>query len=71
MTYTQALHTPVVGVPSASASRLHGDEPLARYNLFTFFRGPEGLRIRHSVRGIEQPAGGVVKLREDVLEYAI
>lgn len=59
---------PVVGVPSASAGRVHHDEPLARYNLFTFFSGPRGLRIRHVVRGLDAPDGKVVKLSETTLE---
>jgi 3',5'-cyclic AMP phosphodiesterase CpdA len=60
---------PVIGVPSASAGRMHKDEPLARYNLFTFFNGPDGLRIRHAVRGLETSKGPVVKLSETVLEH--
>ena len=48
---------PVIGVPSASAARTHKDEPLARYNIFTFFQSSEGLRIRHAVRGLEYTGG--------------
>lgn len=61
---------PVIGVPSASAARTHKDEPLARYNMFTFFAGPEGVRIRYAVRGLETPDGEVVKLAEQVLEFS-
>ncbi len=64
------LSVPVIGVPSASAGKLHKREPLARYNMFTFFRGSAGVRIRHSVRGIETPDGPVVKISETVLESA-
>ena len=59
---------PVIGVPSASAGKLHKREPLARYNMFTFFRGNAGVRIRHAVRGLETPDGPVVKISETVLE---
>lgn len=61
---------PVIGVPSASAGKVHKEEPLARYNIFTFFAGSEGVRIRHAVRGLESPAGDVVKLSETVLDSA-
>ncbi len=63
-----AAPIPVIGVPSASAGKLHKREPLARYNMFTFFHGPTGVRIRHAVRGIETPDGPVVKISETVLE---
>lgn len=59
---------PVIGAPSASASTRHGEEPLARYNLFTFFRTPTGLRIRHVIRGLTAPDGPIVKISEGVLE---
>lgn len=62
---------PVVGAPSASAGRAHHDEPLARYNVFTFFAGPQGVRIRHAVRGLDGPDGNVVKLSESVLETEV
>ncbi len=60
---------PVIGVPSASAGKLHKDEPLARYNMFTFFQSGAGVRIRHAVRGIETPDGPVVRLSENVLDF--
>jgi hypothetical protein len=59
---------PLVGAASASAGTVHGEEPLARYNLFTFFRNASGLRIRHIVRGLETPDGPVTKLSETVLD---
>lgn len=59
---------PVIGVPSASAFRVHNEEPLARYNLFTFFPTAEGVRIRHAIRGMEKPGGAIVRLAETVLE---
>jgi 3',5'-cyclic AMP phosphodiesterase CpdA len=58
---------PVIGGASASAAIAHKDEPLARYNLFTFFKHENGLRIRQAVRGLETPDGPVVKLSETVL----
>lgn len=59
---------PVVGVATASAGRQHGPEPLARYNIFTFFQGNDGVRIRHVIRGLETPEGPVAKLAETVLK---
>ena len=59
---------PVIGVPSASAARTHKDEPLGRYNIFTFFEGDGRRRIRYTVRGLATPGGDIVKLSESVLE---
>lgn len=59
---------PLIAAASASAGAAHGKEPLARYNLFTFFRNPSGLRIRHVVRGLETPDGPVTKISENFLE---
>ncbi|MFT3730160.1 MAG: metallophosphoesterase [Hyphomicrobium sp.] len=58
---------PVVGIGSASAAVPHGDEPLANYNLFTFFRNENGLRIRHIVRGIDGADLSVKKIGEMIL----
>lgn len=58
---------PAIGAASSSAMLQHKQQPIGRYNLFTFFRGPEGARIRHSVRGFESPGGAIVPLSEDVL----
>jgi len=62
---------PLVAAGSASVGTIHGDEPLARYNLFTFFRNADSLRIRHVVRGLEKPGGPVVKISEDVLDASV
>jgi 3',5'-cyclic AMP phosphodiesterase CpdA len=59
---------PLVAAASASAGAAYGEEPLARYNVFTFFKSASGLRIRHAVRGLEKPEGPVAKLSEDVLD---
>lgn len=59
---------PVIGVPSASSGKTCKAEPLARYNVFTFFKGGGTLRIRHTVRGLETSDGPVVKLSESVLD---
>ncbi|MEZ5899631.1 MAG: metallophosphoesterase [Hyphomicrobiaceae bacterium] len=67
-TRTGSAPIPVIGVPSASAARAHKDEPLARYNIFTFFPGEDGLRIRYTIRGLETPNGEIVKLAESILE---
>ncbi|WP_045836832.1 metallophosphoesterase [Hyphomicrobium sp. 99] len=61
---------PIVGVASASAGARHGDEPLACYNLFTFFKSETGLRIRQVVRGIDGPDSPVKKISETVLAPA-
>jgi 3',5'-cyclic AMP phosphodiesterase CpdA len=58
---------PLVGVASASASVTHGQEQLASYNLFTFFKSESGLRIRHTVRGIDAPEAPVKKISEAIL----
>lgn len=62
-----ARSVPIVGIGSASAALTHGEEPPARYNLFTFFKNENGLRIRHIVRGIQAPDGPVQKISETVL----
>ena len=59
---------PVICGASASGSRPYKNDPLARYNLFTFFRNGDRLRIRQTVRGIETADGPVVKLSEVVLQ---
>lgn len=61
---------PLVSAASASVGAAHGEETLARYNLFTFFKSPAGLRIRHAVRGLERPGGPVTKISENFLEAA-
>ncbi len=66
---TRDAQVPVVGAASASAARQIGDEPLAQYNVFTFFRHGNRLRIRQTIRGLETPSGSVVRLSERVLEY--
>ncbi|MFN0219694.1 MAG: metallophosphoesterase family protein [Hyphomicrobium sp.] len=58
---------PVIAAASASAARTHGGDELASYNLFTFFTGDRGLRIRWIVRGLDKIGGRVTKLREQFL----
>jgi 3',5'-cyclic AMP phosphodiesterase CpdA len=65
---TRNKSVPLVGTASASAAIAHGEEPLAQYNLFTFFKNPDGLRIRHAVRGLSTPDGPVIKISETVLD---
>ena len=65
---TVAGRAAVIGGASASAGRLLSQEHLAQYNVFTFFKSEERLRIRQTVRGLEVPDGAVVKLSETVLE---
>lgn len=67
-TKTATGSVPVIGGASASAARQHKAEPLAQYNLFTFFKTADGVRIRQIVRGLETPDGPVVKLSERVLQ---
>ena len=59
---------PVICGASASGSRPYKNDPLARYNLFTFFKSGDRVRIRQTVRGLETPDGPVLKLSELVLE---
>jgi len=59
---------PLIASASASVGAAHRAEPLAQYNLFTFFKTPTALRIRHIVRGLKTPDGPVVQLSEDVIE---
>jgi hypothetical protein len=59
---------PIIGSGSASAGILYGEEPLAQYNLFTFFKNADGLRIRHTVRGLAEPGGPVVRISETILD---
>jgi 3',5'-cyclic AMP phosphodiesterase CpdA len=58
----------LIGGASASAARMHKDEALAQYNLLTFFKTDQGLRVRQIVRGLTVPDGPVVKLSETVLD---
>jgi len=67
---TETGPLPVIGGASASGSRAYRTDPLARYNLFTFFMSGDRVRLRQTVRGIETPDGPVVKLSETVLEPA-
>jgi 3',5'-cyclic AMP phosphodiesterase CpdA len=59
---------PIVGISSASAAVTHGEEPTANYNLFTFFRNANGVRIRHIVRGVEDAESSVKKISETILQ---
>ena len=58
----QKTETPIVGTPSASMARRHGDEPLARYNLFHFARSNDGLQIEMVGRGFDTVGGDIVEL---------
>jgi hypothetical protein len=58
---------PVVGVPSASLSRRHGREGLARYNLYRIAGPPWHITLEG--RGLEDADGGIVELeRRSLLE---
>ncbi len=59
---------PIVGIGSASAAVVHGEEPAANYNLFTFFKNANGVRIRHTVRGIDDAEAPVRKISETILQ---
>ena len=58
---------PVVGVASGSAGLKHGDQSLARYNLFHIDRDDAGPRIEMIGRGIESLDGPVVELERRLL----
>ncbi|MEQ1651281.1 MAG: metallophosphoesterase [Hyphomicrobium sp.] len=70
LTWLETMTGPlaVIGGASASAAKRHNAEPLAQYNLFTFFKSTQGVRVRQVVRGLETSYGPVVKLSEHVLE---
>jgi 3',5'-cyclic AMP phosphodiesterase CpdA len=58
---------PIVGVPSASLSRRHRREGLARYNLYRIAGPPWHITLEG--RGLDDPAGGIVELeRRSLLE---
>jgi 3',5'-cyclic AMP phosphodiesterase CpdA len=60
---------PVVGAASASSARVHGREPLARYNIYDLSRGRGSTRwtIGRTIRGLVEPSGPVVELAADPL----
>lgn len=60
-------NVPIVAAASASAAKTHNGDHLASYNLFTFFSGNSGLRIRCAVRGISASASAVTTLSETFL----
>lgn len=66
----ESQNVPVVAAASASAAKTHNGSNLASYNLFTFFMGPAGLRIRCAVRGIAAEGAGVTTLSETFLAAA-
>ena len=58
---------PIVGVASASAAKVHKDEPLGRYNLLHISRAGTGFDITCVTRGLEDIRGPVVELRRQLL----
>jgi 3',5'-cyclic AMP phosphodiesterase CpdA len=63
----------VVGAPSASLARRHGQEALARYNLYRIERnaaaGPKPWRAELVGRGLAEPNGPVVELERRELSF--
>lgn len=64
---------PVVGLASASAARVHKQEPLARYNLLRIAASTSGFGIECVTRGLASPDGPIVEiarrhLRQGVME---
>lgn len=57
---------PVVGAPSASLSRAHHGEQLARYNLYRIDPA-DGPRIEMIGRGLAEPDGPVIELERQLL----
>lgn len=53
---------PVLGVASASAGRLHKNEPLARYHLIRLWREDGVLHITCETRGLTSPEGDVTTI---------
>jgi 3',5'-cyclic AMP phosphodiesterase CpdA len=60
--------TPVVGAPSASLSRPHKAEPLARYNLYRIEGPPWSIELIG--RGLETDSGEIVELERRALRRA-
>jgi 3',5'-cyclic AMP phosphodiesterase CpdA len=60
--------TPVVGAPSASLSRPHKAEPLARYNLYRIEGPPWSIDLVG--RGLETESGEIVELERRALRRA-
>lgn len=52
----------IEGVASASAARVYGHEPLARYNLIAIERGADGDTIRIETRGLVVADGRVTRI---------
>ncbi len=53
---------PIVGIASGSLGRVHGHEPLARYNIYSIARSGDGWEVGLHGRGLSQPDGAVVEL---------
>lgn len=49
-------HIPIVGIASASASRVHRHEPLGRYNLLSISQSQDSVRVECLTRGLD-PTG--------------
>lgn len=59
---------PVLGVPSISATRVHGQAPLARYNLLRITSRTTGRALIEVIgRGLAQPGGTIVELERRTL----
>jgi 3',5'-cyclic AMP phosphodiesterase CpdA len=60
---------PIVGVPSASAGRTKGDEPLARAHTYLFHPGPSPQRPRITLiaRGLTTRGGGISEIERTEL----
>jgi 3',5'-cyclic AMP phosphodiesterase CpdA len=52
----------VIGAASVSASRSHGAEPLARYNLIDLAQSSDGWQIGVRQRGLDRTSGSIVEL---------
>ncbi len=58
---------PVLGIPSASTTRPHHDEPMARYRVLRIGREAGRVRIESETRGLAVEGGEVVSLDRQVL----
>lgn len=58
---------PISGAASASAAVALGEDTLASYAIFTFFKSANGVRIRRVLRGLSEAGGKIVQLADDVL----
>jgi 3',5'-cyclic AMP phosphodiesterase CpdA len=58
---------PIVGIASGSIGHAHGNEPLARYNLYRLRPADDTWHIEMTGRGLREPEGPVAELERRIL----